>query len=158
MCAGKSWATEDPLGTGGLLADAFRLAQLMVGCNVTGPLSVASLLADCEAGLHAFVRSGSLDQRAEYRLAFRELGLAIGLHALMKLQGLIGRNPDRFATGEGLPRLLARLNEFSYLCDEIERFWMHATHQENQTWCEHEDINAVMLATSLAPDGFLLVH
>ena len=158
MCAGKSWATEDPLGTGGLLADAFRMAQLMVGCNVTGPLSVASLLADCEAGLHAFVRSGSLDQRAEYRLAFRELGLAIGLHALMRLQGLIGRNPDRFATGEGLPRLLARLNEFSYVCDEIEGFWMHATHQQNPTWCEHEDINAVMLATSLAPDGFLLVH
>lgn len=26
MCAGNSWATDDPLGTGGLMVDAFRLA------------------------------------------------------------------------------------------------------------------------------------
>jgi len=129
----------------------------MVGCNVAGPLSVASLLSDCEAGLHAFVRSGSLDQRAEYRLAFRELGLVIGLHALMRLQGLIRRNPDMFAMVEDLSDLLARLNEFGYLCDEIEGFWLHAAHQQNQTWCAHKDINSVMLATSLAPDDFLLV-
>ncbi len=158
MCGGQSWATEDPLGTGGLLADAFRLTQIMVACNVAGPLSVASLLADCEAGLHAFLRSSSLEQRAEHRLAFRELGLAIGLHALMRLQDLIGRNPNRFTTVEDLPDLLARLNEFGYLCDEIEGFWLHAGHQQNQTWCDHNDINAVMLASSLAPDGFLLVR
>ncbi len=30
MCEGKSWATDDPLGIGGLLSDAFRVAQLMV--------------------------------------------------------------------------------------------------------------------------------
>ena len=69
MCGGQSWATEDPLGTGGLLADAFRLAQVMVACNVAGPLNVASLLADCEAGLHAFLRCSSLEQSAEHRLA-----------------------------------------------------------------------------------------
>lgn len=71
---------------------------------------------------------------------------------------MTGRNPNRFATVEDLPDLLARLNEFGYLCDEIEGFWLHAGHQKNQTWCDHNDINAVMLATSLAPDGFLLVR
>ena len=59
---------------------------------------------------------------------------------------------------EDLPDLLARLYEFSYLCNEIEGFWLHAAHQQNQTWCDHEDINAVMLATSLAPYGVLLVR
>ena len=158
MCGGQSWATEDPLGTGGLLADAFRLAQLVARFDMAGPLSVASLLADCETGLQAFVCSGSLDQRAEYRLAFRELGLAIGLHALLKLQGLIGRHQDRFASDQDLPKLLARLSEFTYLCDVIEEFWVHAAHQQNPIWSDHEDINSVMLATSLAPDGFLLIH
>ena len=158
MCAGRSWSTDDPLGTGGLLADAFRLAQLVARFDIAGPLNIASLLADCETGLQAFVRSGSLDQPAEYRLAFRELGLAIGLHALPRLQGLIGRHQDRFASDQDLPKLLARLSEFTYLCDVIEEFWVHAAHQQNPTWSDHEDINSVMLATSLAPDGFLLIH
>ena len=29
ICKGKSWATDDPLGIGGLLSDAYRAAQLM---------------------------------------------------------------------------------------------------------------------------------
>ena len=158
MCAGRSWSTDDPLGTGGLLADAFRLAQLVARFDIAAPLNIASLLADCETGLQAFVRSGSLDQPAEYRLAFRELGLAIGLHALLNLQGLIGRHQDRFASDQDLPKLLARLSEFTYLCDVIEEFWVHAANQQNPTWSDHEDTNSVMLATSLAPDGFLLIH
>ena len=30
MCEGKNWTSDDPLGIGGLLSDAFRVAQLMV--------------------------------------------------------------------------------------------------------------------------------
>jgi hypothetical protein len=157
MCAGKSWVTDDPLGTGNLLADAFRLAQIMSRLNVAGPVTVESLLADCEAGLNAFVSSGLVDQCAEYRLAFRELGLSIGLHSIVRLQRLIERSPDRFSSDRELPKLLARLNKFVYLSDVIERFWLDAEHQQNPTWCDHRDINTVMLATSLAPDGYLLV-
>jgi hypothetical protein len=31
----------------------------------------------------------------------------------------------------------------------------HGEHRDDATWREHQDINAVMLATSLAPDGYL---
>jgi hypothetical protein len=37
----------------------------------------------------------------------------------------------------------------------IESFWEQPEHQTVDSWTEHEDINAVMLATSLLPDGYL---
>ena len=160
MCAGQNWATEDPLGTGSLLADAYRLSQLqvMAGPGVSGPLRVASLLADGATGLAAFVRSGTLSQPAEYRLAFRELGLAIGLRAVTGLRGLLERNPASFTGVEELSGVLKALDEFGYLCGEIETFWLDPSHQQSTTWSDHQDINAVMLATCLAPDGFLLIQ
>lgn len=39
--------------------------------------------------------------------------------------------------------------------DAIEGFWMESANRRSATWREHEDINAVMLAASLAPRGFL---
>ncbi|MBA2246071.1 MAG: hypothetical protein H0W11_14030 [Gemmatimonadetes bacterium] len=41
------------------------------------------------------------------------------------------------------------------LKDEIEAFWREPAHRRTESWMAHEDINAVMLATSLAPDGYL---
>jgi hypothetical protein len=41
------------------------------------------------------------------------------------------------------------------LAGEIERFWLEPPRQEASTWREHEDINAVMLAASLLPSGYL---
>jgi hypothetical protein len=41
------------------------------------------------------------------------------------------------------------------LIDAIEGFWLDPRTREATTWKEHEDINAVMLATSLAPEGYL---
>jgi hypothetical protein len=40
---------------------------------------------------------------------------------------------------------------------EIEGFWLEGRNRESETWREHRDINMVMLATSLAPDGFLSI-
>jgi hypothetical protein len=34
-------------------------------------------------------------------------------------------------------------------------FWVDPGHRRAGTWVEHLDINEVMLATSLAPDGCL---
>jgi len=34
---------------------------------------------------------------------------------------------------------------------------MKATNREANSWTEHQDINMVMLATSLTPDGYLTV-
>jgi len=37
----------------------------------------------------------------------------------------------------------------------IEAFWLVPEHRTTGTWLEHSDIDDVMLATSLAPDGLL---
>ncbi len=123
--------TSDPLGIGGLLFDAYRLDQL----GMRGGL-FSDLLAASRVGLRTFLRRNDLGAPAEGRLAFRELGLAIGLHAAPAL-------------GD------AELARFAPLGDEIEAFWMHPAHRNDPSWKEHADINDVMLATCLAPDGFL---
>jgi hypothetical protein len=71
-------ATADPLGIGGLLADACRLAQTPTGDAQTGRL-IDAMLAAALAGLRHHAARSDLDAPAGYRLAFRELGLAIGL-------------------------------------------------------------------------------
>ena len=43
------------------------------------------------------------------------------------------------------------------LRDEIEAFWRDPEQQHAATWTEHQDINEVMLATSLAPNGNLVL-
>jgi len=37
----------------------------------------------------------------------------------------------------------------------IEKFWLEIRSKKSQSWAEHRDINNVMLATSLMPDGYL---
>lgn len=41
------------------------------------------------------------------------------------------------------------------LKDRIVGFWVVTERQGARTWAEHLDINRVMLATALAPDGYL---
>jgi hypothetical protein len=47
--------------------------------------------------------------------------------------------------------------EYLPLRDAIETFWRDPANQRSDTWTGHRDINDVMLATSLAPDGFLML-
>ncbi len=95
MCKGRSWATDDPLGIGGLLSDAFRVAQLMAsGCFSQSGLLVI-LLESALSGLEALDQE-QMKLPADYRLAFRELGLSIGLRALQMLSDLSGRKCGRF--------------------------------------------------------------
>jgi hypothetical protein len=49
------------------------------------------------------------------------------------------------------------LMRFQPLAEAIESFWRNPRNQHATTWEEHRDINEVMLATSLAPDGFLVL-
>ena len=49
------------------------------------------------------------------------------------------------------------LARFAPMRSEIEAFWRVPAHREVASWREHEDINDVMLATSLLPNGFLRV-
>ncbi|HEX2685162.1 MAG TPA: hypothetical protein VHN14_01020 [Kofleriaceae bacterium] len=125
-------ATGDPLGIGGLLIDASRLAQLDRDRSLR-----KAIVAAARVGLEQYIHQPDLRRPAEQRLAFRELGLAIGLAA-------VDRDPD--------------LGPFSRLREAITAFWCDPAHRRARTYREHEDINDVMLATSLAPSGFLVLH
>jgi hypothetical protein len=123
-------ATSDPLGIGGLLADACTLAR------VDPDDALLPWTLDAAArGLREYVREPHLRAPAPRRLAFRELGLAIGLAAVP-----------------------AALSPWSDLREDIEAFWLRPEHRESPAWRDHLDINEVMLATSLAPQGFLVAE
>ena len=140
ICAGRSWATDDALGAGGLLVDALRLARLTAaGREALRPL-FAQVRADAQESAEAVVRSAFTRLPAGRRLAFRELGFALGLHAVAPLADYAQ---------------VARLRPHVRLADELEDFWLEPANQAQPTWTEHGDINAVMLAASLAPGGCL---
>ena len=159
MCAGRSWATHDPLGLGGLLFDAFRLAQLVVdGCADGAEDLLLTILADCASGLRVFAAADTLGRRADVRIGFRELGLATGLRAIPPLSALVTREWARFPNHDALESVLQRLASFQRHGTAIELFWMTPESRRSPTWVEHLDINEVMLATSLEPLGFLSVN
>lgn len=158
MCEGMTWTTDDPLGIGGLLSDACRLAQLMISTNLRESDRLVSLLRDAEVGLKNVVRSRSLDASADYRLAFRELGLSIGLHAIGTIQKAIEQYPENFSNRHELHTRLSGLARYLPLIESIESFWLATDNQQSDSWAGHRDINTVMLATSLAPEGYLLLQ
>lgn len=134
-------ATSDPLGIGGLLVDAARLAQLKADDARAHRELIERLLVSALDGLTAY-GDDDLRRPANLRLGFRELGLAIGLDAVE----LTSRLAD-FSAGKSLLRYLP-------IRDEIETFWSDPENRRSPTWTEHRDINEVMLATSLVPEGF----
>jgi hypothetical protein len=129
-------ATSDPLGLGGLLADAWRVEQLVQERAISSRELRDRLIDAALDGLHA-VAPSEFRRPASSRLAFRELGLAIGLAAVPLISGADGLSP------------------FVPLRDEIEAFWLDPANRRSTTWLEHRHINEVMLATSLVPDGYL---
>lgn len=158
ICRGNNWVTDDPLGIGGLLFDASRIAQLMIkgGFRYGGLLD--AVVDSALSGMHFFAKSSSLNVPADYRLAFRELGLSIGLHGVELLKKGIEEHPHLFGQGISVNQgVVEELLEYVPLAEEIERFWVEERNRENPTWIEHWEINMVMLATSLAPRGFLKI-
>ncbi|HSJ59316.1 MAG TPA: hypothetical protein VLC95_19175 [Anaerolineae bacterium] len=155
MIWGRDWTTEDPLGIGGLLADAYRVAQLVATRDFDHADLALVLLESALIGLMGYAEQGPLNQPAAHRLGFRELGLSIGLRAGERLPALIEREPDRFDRKELLRQRLQSLQGYLPMAGQIERFWLEPSNRATRTWQEHLDINEVMLATSLAPDGYL---
>ncbi|HET7784565.1 MAG TPA: hypothetical protein VFL36_01220 [Myxococcales bacterium] len=145
MIEGRDWATADPLGLGGLLADALRAAQLAGRGSLPDASLVETLLAAALDGLRLQEELGEPSGPASGRLAFRELGLSIGLHAAEKLRARELPASTRALAGELRPYLPR--------AGAIESFWLRR--RGGAGWEEHQDINDVMLATSLAPEGFL---
>jgi hypothetical protein len=155
MCAGLHCATGDSLGIGGLLTDAFKLVQLIDSHRLQESARLEALLNDIEYSLQAFVAQNPLRLPAEYRLAFRELGLMIGLLAIGRMQNRIAQKPGNFSGAQQLITLLNDLKTFQHTHEFIGIFWMNPVHQATDNWKHHADINNVMLATTLAPDGYL---
>jgi hypothetical protein len=157
ICEGKRWETDDPLGIGELLSAAYKLAQLLLieGFDRADFLDV--LLDSSLVSLQSFASSDFLKLPARYRLAFRELGLSIGLHAIEKLLGLIKQTPRDFNMNHRLLSRAENLMQYASLRDSIETYWLEPSNREASDWMAHRDINIIMLATSLAPDGYLLL-
>ncbi len=157
ICAGQRWTTSDALGIGGLLADAWRLAQLIGVYHLPESQRLAALMQDIDISMRGFLQQNTLKYPIEYRLAFRELGMSIGLHGLEKMVRLFDDEPGFFDGVSELRELASRLEHFMPLRGMIENYWLDPAHQQHPGWRDHEDINRVMLATTLAPDTFLRV-
>lgn len=156
MCEGGNWATTDPLGLGGLLGDAWRLAQVLRLRPMPVPADLPAVLLEASLpGLAYLSRDSTLRLPAAYRLAFRELGLAIGLQAVPRLEALRAGSPEIFGHPSRLVALLNELRFYLPLGGEIARFWQRKENQETAGWTDHRDINMVMLATGLASEGYL---
>ncbi|MBW2444776.1 MAG: hypothetical protein JRG83_02495 [Deltaproteobacteria bacterium] len=155
ICEGQDLVTSDPLGIGGLLSDACRFAQLRTG-GAEGPDSlIPRLLESALLGLPACTASAWWLRPAVDRLAFREFGLSIGLHGMRRLTRVLQKHPLSGIRQQETARLLDDLAEYRHLSEEIETFWLSPSNRNAESWRAHRDINDVMLATSLAPAGYL---
>ena len=147
LCEPGHWLSDDPLGVGGLLDDAARLTLIARAQWRFTPLLPRLWLA-ADRGLVAFRQTAVLEQPHRYRLAFRELGLAIGLAGLSRLTGKVPADAP-------FVRPIKSLRDSTPLAESINAFWCDPAHRRGPAWTEHGDINAVMLATSLSPAGYL---
>jgi len=141
LAAAGPLETGDALGIGALPTNAYRLATL--------PARGASREEPLVARLPTVAREGPLRVPAHARLAFRELGLAIGLRAMQELR-------DSGRCAGSLAAALHRVLDYLWLADGIDACWSDPAHRRSAAWTEHRHINDVMLATSLWPDGYLL--
>lgn len=132
MCESRDWATDDPLGIGGLLVSAYRISQLILLEEFTCPGLLETVLENSLGGLEHFERTSSARVPADYRLAFRELGLSIGLQAIQKLQGLVGQHPDVFKKSPGGARIQS-LSRYAGLAESINAFWLKRKNRESPT-------------------------
>jgi hypothetical protein len=155
LCTGKDWATDDPLGIGGLLINAFRMAQLILAGSFIRRDLFETVLEDCLRSLDFFESRSPLALPAAYRLAFREFGLSIGLQAIQKLQGLIDQHPEVFRKLSGRVRMQG-FGRYVPMSEAINAFWLEGKNRQSAAWAEHLAINMMMLVTSLSPDGYLL--
>lgn len=155
LCAGREWYTEDLLGLGSLLTDAYALARMMADGVSSEPELLQTLVETALAGLETVLRSRQLELRPEVRLPFRELGFGIGLRAARRLHERFDGDPNACPKIDEARSSIERLAGHEDLATSIERFWLHPENRRAAQWNRHREINEVMLATSLAPYGYL---
>jgi hypothetical protein len=154
LCPDGDWTTDDPLGIGGLLFDAGRLCQL-IGRNRLGDVRLLEqVLTACANGLARVLASRDLNRPISHRLAFRELGMAIGLKALPMIADAI--DSGSLGSSMALRETIQLLLPCETLGEDIVDIWLpRAAQPQDRTWQAHQNINDVMLATALIPDVFL---
>lgn len=154
ICRGMDWTTDDPLGVGGLLWNGYTLAKLISGGFSDNLDLLIDILNTSLLSLELCLAKNFLRLPASMRLAFRELGLSIGIRAAEKLLNITVCSNTLREHGE-VYSLTRSLAHYKWVADEIEGFWLNPSNRANELWIEHKHINMVMLATSLVPDGFL---
>jgi len=151
MAAHTELETLDPLGIGGLLVDAARIAQLMERGVFTDGELLHRVVDAALVGLRLYASSTETLEPAAHRLAFRELGLVMGLEGA-RIAHVSTKDKGRPSTSSRLEHILG----YAAFADSIRDFWRSPAHRATQSWLAHEDINDVMLATCLAPAGYLV--
>jgi hypothetical protein len=143
--------TDDPLGLGALLFDARRASQLVAHGVLEARGLPERLLAEALRGVARCARRGDWQEPASRRLAFRELGLAIGLAAIEPMH----EEARGATTGGEVLRGLEALEPYAPLGAQIACFWLDPAQRRPRSWAEHRDINEVMLAAALLPESYL---
>lgn len=119
------WATDDPLGIGGLLFDTSRIAQL----SMKGVFSDVKLLGEVlEAGLRgleAITVSRRLKESPGDRLPFREPGLSIGVKSASRLSDWALLHPALFGQRNLFTGHAEALAGYLPLAEKIESFWLN---------------------------------
>lgn len=152
------WGTHDALGLGGLFAALDELVELVASDRMAFDPLLLRVAAAAGESLACWPERRELRSPPESRLAFRELGLAIGVRAAPRICEAIDRHPTRFGTAVERAILRAHLEGVSArsgLADRIEAAWLEPSARAASSWRMHEDINAVMLASSLVEGSFM---
>jgi len=156
ICRGRSWTTDDALGTGGLLTDCLRLVQLRRAPREPHP-PVSDGLRDrvfdaARQSLERCAGEPSFELPGARRLAFRELGLAIGIRTVERIDGAAGAEEGDIPSG-----WVRSVRQHEGVADRIVEFWSRTAARSLRSWTDHHDINDVMLAVALASDGYLAI-
>ncbi|MFP4544881.1 MAG: hypothetical protein ACLFQU_11665 [Candidatus Kapaibacterium sp.] len=145
-CEKSSWSTHDMLGMGGLLTDIYRLIMIN---NRNYDSLLRQLIDDAIYSFEIYRPEKQLSSPAGQRLAFRELGLSLGMNAIDKAAD---KGVD-LVFRAGINKIL----ENKLTAREIENFWLVDGNRNSPGWLQHKEINMAMLAASLLPEGFLIV-
>ena len=157
ICRGMNLVTADPLGIGSLLFDATRVAQLIMKENIDYNDLLDLILNSALIGINSFIQSNPLRVPPDYRLAFRELGLSIGIECVEILQKWFNGDENSLKRDNSTPKITESLIKYSSLSDTIKNFWIQSDNWQLGSWAEHREINMAMLATNLTPHQFLMI-
>lgn len=151
VCGQSQWRTTDMLSLGSLMIEAYRMGQLLIRDEDIELALVYDVINGAYEGL---VELADVDWNTppELRLAFRELGLVIGLKAIGRFSELMLRDSG---LRDILGKKLVAFERFLPLIGVLESYWSAPEKRMNGTWTKHADINEVMLATALLPHAFL---